>query len=39
MTAMETNLYTALAMGVILLAVAFAVLLLFRALTRDALRM
>lgn len=38
MTAIQTNLYTALAMGVILLAVAFTVLLVFRALTRDALR-
>lgn len=37
MSAMETSLYTALAMGVILLAVAFAVLLLFRVLTRDGL--
>jgi molybdate transport system permease protein len=37
MSAMETNLYTALAMAVILLVVAFAVLLLFRSLTRDTL--
>jgi molybdate transport system permease protein len=38
MTAIQTNLYTALAMGVILLVVAFAVLLVFRAFTRDPLR-
>ena len=38
MTAIQTNLYTALAMAVVLLVVAFAVLLLFRALTRDPLR-
>jgi molybdate transport system permease protein len=37
MSAMETSLYTALAMGVILLVLAFAVLLLFRVLTRDGL--
>ncbi|HEY7294749.1 MAG TPA: ABC transporter permease [Dehalococcoidia bacterium] len=39
MTAMESNLYTALAMSVILLGVAFATLLLFRALTRQGLRL
>src|SRR5579883_2708314 len=37
MTAMESNLYTALAMSVVLLVVAFATLLLFRILTRQGL--
>ncbi len=39
MTAMESNLYTALAMSVLLLAVACATLLLFRILTRQGLRL
>ncbi|HZQ38415.1 MAG TPA: ABC transporter permease [Dehalococcoidia bacterium] len=39
MTAMESNLYTALAMSVVLLAVACATLLAFRALTRQGLRL
>ncbi len=39
MTAMESNLYTALALSVLLLTVAFITLLVFRALTRDGLRL
>jgi len=39
MTAMEANLYTALALSVLLLAVASFTLLLFRALTRERLRL
>jgi len=39
MTAMEGNLYTALALAVILLAVSFTVLLAFRALTKEGLRL
>jgi molybdate transport system permease protein len=39
MTAMESNLYTALAMSVVLLAVACATLLVFRVLTRQGLRL
>jgi ABC-type sulfate transport system permease component len=35
MSAMETSLYTALAMAVILIVIAFAVLLLFRGLAKD----
>ncbi len=39
MTAMESNLYTALAMSVVLLAVACVTLLVFRVLTRQGLRL
>ncbi|MHB8576533.1 MAG: ABC transporter permease [Dehalococcoidia bacterium] len=39
MTAMQSNLYTALAMAVILLAVSFSALLLFRLLTKEGLRL
>jgi molybdate transport system permease protein len=39
MTSMESNLYTALGISVILLAVSFIALMAFRALTRDGVRL
>jgi len=39
MTAMEANLYTALALSVLLLAVATVTLLVFRALAGDSMRL
>jgi ABC-type sulfate transport system permease component len=39
MTAMQSNLYTALAMSVLLLVVSFGALLAFRLLTRGSLRL